>query len=126
MKHEPISARLVDLPVFERRDDVIAAHFYNHARLALKRLGNPLRLSLEGLSGLELVIEEGAWICIDRTLNDMPVMAWMGFGRSDRLALHSAVHCELRFYHCHASVIRDRVLEITERYIAERLAQMDG
>jgi len=122
MKQLSFSARLADLPIFERRSDTVDGHFYNHARLALKRLGNPTRLSLEGLRGLDFVIENEIWVCVDRTLNDIPVLAWVDFNSNGRSALHEPVRCELRFYHCHAGVIRARVLEIMERYVTEHLA----
>jgi len=122
MTQPSFSARLADLPIFERRLDAIDGHFFNHARLALRRLGNPTRLSLEGLRGLDFIIEDHVWVCVDRTLNDIPVLAWVNFNTSGRSSLHGPVHCELRFYHCHAGVIRARVLETMERFVAEHLA----
>ena len=122
MKQLSFDARLTELPVWERRADAIEGHVFNHARLALKRLGNPSRLSLEGLRGLDLVIEDQIWVCVDRALQDRPVLAWSAFTHAGRLALHAPIRCELRIYHTHASVIRARILEIMERTIVERLA----
>lgn len=116
-----LSARLRDLPVYERLSDSIDAERFNRVRLALRRLANPLRFELAGLHGLDLSLEDAAWVCADRTLNDMPVLAWVGFALSRRVGLHLPVACELRYYHAHAGVIRGRVLALMDEVLTSRL-----
>lgn len=121
MKPQGLSARLRDLPVYERLSDAIEAARFNRVRLALRRVANPLRFELAGLRGLDLSLEDAAWVCADRTLNDMPVLAWVGFAVAQRDGLHLPVACELRYYHAHAKVIRGRVLALMDQVLETRL-----
>lgn len=121
MKPQGLSARLRDLPIYHRLTDSIAAHRFNRARLALRRVANPLRFDLPGLRGLDLSLEDEAWVCVDRTLNDMPVLAWLDFAKAERTGLHLPVACELRYYHAHAEMIRAKVLELMDAALDSRL-----
>lgn len=121
MKPKGLSDRLRDLPVYERLPDSIEALRFNRVRLALRRLANPLRFELDGLHGLDLSLEDEAWVCADRTLNDMPVLAWVKFATAARGGLHLPVACELRYYHAHAHVIRAKVLALMDETLDARL-----
>lgn len=111
-----------EFPAFASRPDAVAARPFNLWRLASRRLGLPMRLALPGLKGLELVLTDGAWICVDPQLNDMPIIAWTGFqAAADRSALHRPIPCELRYFHIGASMVRARVLDLMERLLDERL-----
>lgn len=121
MKAEGLSARLRDLPIYHRLPDSIEAHRFNRARLALRRVANPLRFGLAGLRGLDLSLEDEAWVCVDRTLNDMPVLAWLAFATAERTGLHLPVNCQLRYYHAHAEMIREKVLERMDEVLEARL-----
>ncbi len=104
-----------DFPAFASRSDSVTARPYNLWRLASRRLGLPLRLGLPGLKGLELVLTDAAWICVDPQLNDMPIVAWTGFqAATDRSTLHRPVACTLKYFHFGASMVRARVLELME------------
>ena len=113
--------RLEDVPVIKIAPVSIAAGNYNRIRLALLRLDDPLRLPLPGLRGMDLIVDEEAWICVDRTLYDLPVLAWTNFETSGRSALHLPVNCQLNYYHIHANVIAETVLTTTDRVLQERL-----
>lgn len=69
-------SRLDELPRYSSRSCLMAAATYNRIRLALLRLGSPLRLPLTGLRTLEMVLEKDAWVCVDASLNDHPI--WPG------------------------------------------------
>jgi hypothetical protein len=120
VKPQGLSARLQELPVYQRLPDSIDAHRFNRVRLALRRVANPLRFELAGLRGLDLSLEDEAWVCADRTLNDMPVLAWLEFA-AGRTALHLPVACQLRYYHAHAELIRARVLALIDEVVDARL-----
>lgn len=116
MKH-----RLDDIPAFDTRKCRMGAEHFNLVRLALKRLGTPLRLELPGLRTFDLVLEPQAWIVVDRALNDTPILAWLNFDA--RTDLFSPVACERRSYHTHALVVVDKVLEAMHLLLGERLYQ---
>jgi len=112
----------LDLPMIARHRDEVPARLYNLWRLARSRLGLPLRFELPGLKGLELVLDEHAWVCRDPLLNDFPVVAWTGFEATKRTALDAPVACELRYYHMGGSKVRARVLELMGEVLEARLA----
>jgi len=118
--------RLDELPVFEIRQLTVRASDYNLVHIALKRLGEPLRLELPKLRTLDLVLEHDAWIVIDRALNDMPVLAWIDFEVIHRHSLHEPVPCQRRTYHTHALLIVDKVIEAMHLILGERLASLDA
>jgi hypothetical protein len=110
-----------ELPAYASRADQVAARTYNLWRLAGVRLGMPLRLGLPGLKGLELVLTDGAWICVDPQLNDIPILAWTEFQSAGRTMLHAPVACELKYFHIGASMVRAKVLDLMEALLDERL-----
>jgi hypothetical protein len=118
-----VDSRLRDIPALKVMDSVVAAKHYNRVRLALTRLDNPLRFPLPHLRGLDMVLTDHAWVCVDRTLNDLPVLAWTDFQVQGRLALHAPVSCRLRFFHAYAGLIVGTLLQDVAVILAERLIQ---
>jgi hypothetical protein len=100
----------------------LSAPRYNRVRLALLRLKRPLRLSLPPLRGLDMLLDDEAWVCMDRTLNDLPVLAWTDFRQQARDAIHLPVPCTLRFYHAHAEIIIDTALSEVDCALSAMLA----
>ena len=96
----------------------VDAYHFNHVRCALRRLGPELRLSPPGLKHLDLILQPGAWVVVDRALNDMPVLAWMDFCTTGRTGLHEPVPCELRYFHAYAGMIMNRALAGMELSLA--------
>ena len=115
-----MSKWLRNLPAYEIRPGEVGAEHFNRIRLALARLSKTIRFSLADLRGLDFVLEDRAWIVIDRTLNDIPVLAWTDFQTLNR-ALHTPVSCQIRLYHAHGEVIHDKVLELTKEYLKYQL-----
>jgi hypothetical protein len=113
--------RLDELPVFETRRLSIRAEDYNLVHIALKRLGNPIRFELPRLRTLDFILEKDAWIVVDRSLNDIPVVAWIDFAVAHRQNLHEPVACERRTYHTHALLIVDKVFEAMHLLLGERI-----
>jgi len=99
---------------------------YNRVRLALSRLGAPLRWQIATLRGLDIYLDADVWICGDRTLNDFPVIAWTAFDTRSRQGLHSSIECTMSFYHAHAGMIVDTVLENVDSVLEDRLGPGSG
>ena len=117
-------SRLDDLPVFEIRQLSMRAEDFNLVQIALKRLGTPLRVELPRLRTLDLILEKDAWVVVDRSLNDIPVLAWVDFQSAHRQTLHEPVACERRTYHTHALIIIDKVIEAMHLILGERLSAL--
>jgi hypothetical protein len=117
---------LADLPRYSSADFELNAALYNRVRVALLRLGSPLRFPLPWLRHLDMILDEETWIVVDNTLNDMPVMAWLEFQTEHRSALHIPIACRLYSYHCHADVIQPQVLEAIADELSLRLEPQSG
>jgi hypothetical protein len=115
--------RLDDMPVYEHRDSSVDANYYNHVTVALKRLGEEIRFPIPKLRHLDLILQQDAWIIVDRALNDVPVAAWTKFLTANRDNLHKAVKCDLNLYHANADLILNRTLEAMELLLGEELAE---
>lgn len=110
-----------EVPVYQYREAVLAARTYNQVRLALTRLRSPLRLALPGLRNLDVILQDDAWIIVDRSLHDMPVVAWTGFAGQHRDNLHRPVLCQVRLFHASAGLILTQSLQLLEELLQERL-----
>ena len=116
--------RLDEVPVFEHLQGSINANHYNHVQLALKRLGEEIRLPIPKLKLLDLILQKQAWIIVDRVHNDVPVAAWTDFETGHRDNLHEPINCNLKLYHANAPLVLDRTLEAMELMLGEELAEM--
>lgn len=115
-----------EVPVYEQREGVLNAAFYNHVQVALNRLSGPLRMAIPGLRTLDLILQRDAWVVVDHALGDLPVAAWSHFHRAESSALHVPVECRIRLYHAHAGMILQRVLEQMEGKLSEALKSENG
>ena len=118
------------MPTFNRHNEIIildskpgnvAAHYYNVAQTALKRSGEPFRFRIPTLIHLDLIVQNDAWIVVDRVLNDMPVAAWTNFETEGRDNLHEPVNCEVRIYHFAARVVLQTTLDAMEDTLRQSL-----
>lgn len=112
--------RLGDVPIYAQRPDAIEARHYNLWRRARQHFGHPLRLTLPGLSGMELILDDAAWVVVDARQFDLPVLAWVEFQDQGR-ALHTPVPCKLNYYHYAASRLRGRVLDLLQQALDDKL-----
>jgi len=99
----------------------IEASVYNHVRLALLRLGRPLRIEVPRHRGLEMILDDDSWLCVDACADDQPIMAWLDFARHGRDSLHQPVTCTLELYHRCAGLVMGTVLDDLDVALAERL-----
>lgn len=103
----------------------VEARLYNLAKRAMARLGGELRFAMRGLKTLDLIVQEEAWIIVDRAHNDVPVAAWTDFQDSESRGLHEPVICELRYYHGHAGLVIKKVLRRMEEELSALLNASD-
>lgn len=97
----------------------LSANEFNAIRLGIIRLGSPLTFNLDGIKGLRCVLDDHAWIFMDRFVNDMPLLAWMNF--ESRNTLNETIPCELRLYHFKAELLVDRALDALQDAIDDEL-----
>ena len=100
---------------------VIEATTFNQARLALLRIGNPLRVSLNGHRCLDVILSQELWLCVDACNDDQPIMAWREIETLHRDALHQPINCKLHLYHTHASLIMGSALDCLAQELSDLL-----
>lgn len=100
----------------------IEAACYNRVRLALLRLGNPLRIALVQHRGLEVILDDDIWLCVDSLADEQPVLAWREFQVHARDNLHQPIACELWLYHNCAGLIMGAALDDLQHRVEQRLA----
>lgn len=119
-----------DIPALYEYEGKVDAASFNQVSLALKRLvraGHPpaLRRRIPELKHLDLVLQDDAWIVIDRARNDSPIVCWSDFA-AEREALHEPIPCRLRYYHAYAGMIVKRTLEAMKGIVGEELRELAG
>lgn len=107
----------------DSHQDTIEAKYFNIAQTALKRSKDLIRFKIPGLNHLDLLIQEDAWIIVDRVLNDMPVVAWSGFNTEGRDNLHQPVACKVRLYHFGARVVLNTTLNAMQEILGQTLKE---
>ncbi len=118
-----MKSRIEDVPKLRTISTEIEGGRYNQVRLGLLRLGSPIRMALPGLRGMDVIVDAKAWVCVDRTLYDLPVLAWTDFEHRQRSAIHEPVRCLLHYYHVHADLITETVLSTLLSVLAEQLSR---
>lgn len=111
---------LRDLPPLRSVPFRVDARLYNHARLALLRIGCPLELELESMD-VDLVLERRYWVGYHSRQIALPLLAWEGF-ETARDALDAPVACTMHLYHHHAWLQHARVLLEMDRRLEILLA----
>ena len=113
---------LPDLPILKALPLRMEAVHYNNVLLALRRLGDPMRLMLPGMGGFEVHLSREAWVCFDRTSDNHPLLAWTGFRANMRCGLYEPVPCRLLLYHPYASILMRSLPEEISRLLIRRLS----
>ncbi len=98
---------------------VISAAHYNCVRLALKRLGCPLRHELQR-PALILLLDEDLWAGMAPWDEELPLLAWTEFD-THRSGLDQPVACRLHLYHAHAGLLMGMALEALNAGLKVRL-----
>lgn len=113
--------RLAKLPAYHTEHGLISARRFNQVHIALNRLGSPLRFPINGLRSLQMIIDDESWVCVDASLNDMPIVAWTDFQTQGRDNLHEDIACLVSQYHAHAALIVETALRETENHLTTAL-----
>ena len=113
--------RLISLPAYHSEDGLVSARCFNQVQIALRRLETPLRFTIPGLRGLQMIVDDESWVCVDASLNDMPVVAWTAFRTQGRDNLHEPVACRVSQYHAHAGLVMDTAVRSLENQLGEAL-----
>lgn len=111
-----------DPPPLRVMPKTLPATCYNRVRLALIRLGKPLRFGLPGHRGLEMVLTDEAWCCVDSLAEDQLILVWRAFASRGRDDLTQPVACELHLYHHCAGLVMGSTLSAMEEALDARLA----
>jgi hypothetical protein len=122
--HLPPYTRHNEIQVLDKWHDKVDANYFNQVQTALKRIGTQIRFRIPKLNHLDLIVQEDAWIVVDRVLNDMPVVAWTDFEAEGRDNLHEPVDCEIRLFHFAARMVLNRTLNAMQTTLGEALAEM--
>lgn len=100
---------LRDIPPMRVWPKSIPAAQYNCVRLALRRLGSPLRQELER-PGLILKLDRDTWAGMAPWDEELPLLAWTDFGPR-RSGLDQAVDCTLHVFHAHGGLLMGVALD---------------
>lgn len=100
--------RVRDVPAIRSMPYTLDAVLYNHVRLALLRISNPLELEL-GKLGIDLVLENTNWVGYHCLQLSLPLIAWDGF-ETNRSALDTPVGCTMHLYHQHSWLQMPKIL----------------
>lgn len=114
--------RLTDLPVYSSTQTTIEAALYNSIRIATQRLPLPIRLSLPRFRYIDIVIDHDSWACVDRSLNDLPIIAWTEFDITQRSSLHLPISCKMAYYHFQSAQVAEGALTFTKTALKRKLA----
>lgn len=107
--------------ILDRRRGEVEAQYFNVAQTALKRSKQPIRFKIPSLNHLDLLVQDDAWIIVDRVLHDMPVVAWTDFDTDTRDNLHEPVACEIRLYHFGARMVLKTTLDAMQDILGQTL-----
>ena len=122
----PPYTRHNEVMILHRRPGNVDANYFNQAQTALKRIGQQIRFKIPTLNHLDLIVQEDAWIIVDRVLNDIPVVAWTDFQTEGRDNLHQPITCEIRLYHFAARMVLKTTLDAMEDILGQSLAEQDS
>lgn len=109
-----------ELPPLRTLTKTIEAVCYNRVRLALCRLGRPLRVEL-GRPALVMLLDDGCWLALAAWDERLPMLEWTDFETRGRSALHLPIRCRLHLYHIHAGLMMGTALEVLSARLAARL-----
>jgi hypothetical protein len=111
---------LRDIPPLRSVPYTLEAALYNHVRLALLRIANPLELELEKL-GIDMALENTCWVGYHCQQMSLPLIAWDGFD-THRSALDVPVACTMHLYHHHSWLQMPKILTAMDEALLLRLS----
>ena len=122
----PPYTRHNEVLIMDSRPGNVDAHYFNQVQTAHKRVRQQFRFKIPTLNHLDLIVQEDAWIVVDRVLNDIPIIAWTDFQTEGRDSLHEPIACEIRFYHFAARMIMKTTLDAMEDILGQLVTKRDS
>lgn len=113
--------RLASLPAHHSESGQVSAQRYDQVQTALRYLEPPLRFAIPTLRNLQMIVDNESWVCVDASLNNLPVAAWTAFQTQERGSLHGPVACRISHYHTHAGLVMETALCEMEKHLAQAL-----
>ncbi len=120
-----MKSKLPNIPVLKSLSARVGASHYNRVQIALNRLGAPLQLMLPGMRGFQVDIDTDVWVCTDRNLNQLPMLAWTEFSPAARDGIAEPVSCRVLFYHPYANVVARTVMDDIAKILNARLKRAE-
>lgn len=111
--------RLNDIPVYSTVPTIVDAKIFNLIRLAVLKSREPIRITLNTMSHVDMIIDHDSWVCVDNTNNDFPLVAWVEFETQQRDNLHTPINCKRKAYHFVAGKVAADALATTADYLIE-------
>jgi hypothetical protein len=112
--------RVDEIPTLREMPKTIPAQTYNRIRVGLIRFRLPLRLPLGEQPGLECILDEAVWLCVDSRHDDLPMLAWCHFQTQGR-GLTSPVPCRLRLFHIQSGLVMGRALDALTMAVTDHM-----
>ena len=119
----PAYTRHNEVLMLDSYADTIDAQYFNVAQTALKRSKEPIRFKIPTLNHLDLLVQQDAWIIVDRVLHDMPIVAWTDFELDDRDNLHEPIPCQVRLYHFAARMVLNTTLKAMQNILGHLIKE---
>ncbi len=116
--------RLKDIPVYSSAQTTIESELFNTIRIATQRLALPIRLSLPRFQYVDIIIDHDSWACVDRSLNDLPIISWTKFEIATRSTLHLPVECLISNYHFQSTQVAVGALAFTKMALERKLSAL--
>jgi len=117
-----MKSKLDNLPRYQTSDINLPAKLYNQVKLALLNNDQAIRIKMEKLKNIDVILDHEYWVCVDTSLNDIPIFAWTEFKVSHRTNLHKPIESKLYSYHAHAELIIEKVTQQIEQQLQIKLA----
>ena len=114
-----------EIQMLDCRQRHVDAEHFNQVQIALRRIDKQIRFKIPGLNHLDLILQQDAWIVVDRVLHDMPILAWTNFVTSGRDNLHEPINCEIRLYHFAARMVLNTTLEEMDKILRQALTDQN-
>ncbi len=101
---------LREIPPLREFPKLIDAQIFNAVRLALLRLGSPLRIELPR-PRLLMLTDADHWVAVSPWDEYLPLLLWKDFDKSHRESLHEPVRCTLALFDHRAGLVMGAALD---------------
>ncbi len=115
---------LREIPPLREFPKTIDAQCFNTVRLALLRLGSPLRIELMR-PRLLMLIDADHWVAVSPWDECLPLLLWKDFDKAHRDNLHESVGCTLALFDHRAGLLMSITLDTLYTELRAQLTPTD-